>query len=365
MLRFSKFRMVKRSTLAATVIGGLTVLASAQAWAATITIYAPPDTGTAAAGSAGGGTIYAPPDTGTQSAPPAPSPSPSSIRPTPTSSPTRFTIYAPPDTSWTAPPSPKPTPTPSGSLTRLVTFAGPAGSAPRSADWNYELGGGGWGNNELETYTNSTANSYVDGNGHLVISARRETVTGSDGITRNYTSARLSTAGKVVAQPGSYVEASITAPVGTGVWPAFWTIGANVNQVGWPQSGEIDILEGTGATPTLAHTNIHVSRLSDPSQNNQVGWGAPGATVDLGVSLDSGPHLYGMYFDAHVVQFYIDRKPAMQFTAVQAAATDRAWPFDKPQYLILNVAVDGDPSATSFPRSMTVGPIGIYNKVPF
>jgi len=248
---------------------------------------------------------------------------------------------------------------------RVVTFNGAAGTAPSSADWNYELGGGGWGNNELETYTNSTANSYVDGNGHLVITARRQTVTGSDGITRNYTSARLSTAGKVVVQPGSYVESSITAPVGTGVWPAFWTIGTNVNQVGWPRSGEIDILEGTGAHPTWAQSNLHVSRLSNPDQDNQTGWGYSGATQYLPTALDAGPHTYGVYFDANVAKFYIDRQLTWQYTAAEAAASDRAWPFNGAQYLILNVAVDGDPSATSFPRSMTVGPIGIYNRLPF
>ena len=292
---------------------------------------------------------------------PAPTTSVAPVVSTPTAAPT--TPIAAPTTATTPPPAPAGT---TSSPARVITFDGAAGSAPNSSDWNYEIGGGGWGHNELETYTNSTSNSYLDGNGHLVITARRQTATGPDGITRNYTSARLSTANKVVIQPGSYVEASITAPVGAGLWPAFWTVGANINQVGWPRSGEMDILESTGSQPTVNHTNLHMSRLSNPDENNQVGWGYNGATQDLGVSMDAGPHLYGVYFGADEVRFYIDHKLTERYTAAQAAASDRAWPFSSAQYLVLNVAVESStPSSTTFPRSMVVGPIGIYPKMPF
>jgi beta-glucanase (GH16 family) len=294
-----------------------------------------------------------------------PTPAPS----TPTSVPTTPIATKPAPAPSTSTPTKAPTtPTtsaPSGA-SRVISFEGPAGSRPNPNDWNYEVGGNGWGHDELQTYTDSTANSYVDGNGHLVITARRQTATGPDGRTRNYTSARISTANKVVVQPGSYVEAAITAPVGNGLWPAFWTIGTNINDVGWPRSGEIDIMEGTGSEPTLTRTNLHMSRLSNMNENNQVGWGATGATTDLGSSLDAGPHTYGVYFDANEVRFYVDRKMTQRFTAAQAAASDRDWPFGRSQYLILNVAVsDGTPDSTSFPRSMVVSPIGIYSKMPF
>lgn len=251
---------------------------------------------------------------------------------------------------------------------RTVDFAGAAGQAPDPAVWNHETGGGGWGNGELQTYTDRSSNAQVDGAGNLVITARRETLTGSDGITRRYTSARLSTEGKMVIQPGSYVEASITAPVGNAVWPAFWLIGANVRQVGWPASGELDVLEGAGAQPTKAFNAAHMAKLGDPSTDMQYGWG-DGGTVDLGQSLDSASHLYGVYFDGQSVRFFIDRREVRSLSAAEATASGRAWPFGKPQYVVLNIAVDGDsgdPVSTSFPRSMVVGGISVWTGgVPF
>ncbi|MEO6205202.1 MAG: glycoside hydrolase family 16 protein, partial [Mycobacteriales bacterium] len=260
------------------------------------------------------------------------------------------------------------TPAQATTAQRRITFAGAAGSPLSTSTWNHETGGNGWGNGELQTYTDRASNSFVDGAGNLVITARRETFAASDGISRRYTSARLSTEGKFVIQPGSYVETAITAPVGKAVWPAFWLIGANIRQVGWPASGELDILEGSGASPTKAFNAVHMGTLADPSVDKQYGWG-DGGTVDLGRSLDSGSHLYGVFFDGTRVRFFIDRREVRSVTAAHAAATGRDWPFGKPQYIVLNVAVsgdDGDPSTTSFPRSMTVGPISVWSDgVPF
>lgn len=255
------------------------------------------------------------------------------------------------------------------SPTRTLMFDGAAGAAPDPATWNAETGGGGWGNGELQTYTDRTSNAHLDGAGNLVITARREDYAADDGILRHYTSARLTTENKMVIQPGSYVEASITAPVGKSVWPAFWLIGANVRQVGWPASGELDVLEGAGAQPTKAFNAAHMAKLGDPSTDMQYGWGEGGGTVDVGESLDSASHLYGVYFDGSTVRFYIDRREVRSLHADQAAASGRAWPFGKPQYVVLNVAVDGDsgdPVSTSFPRSMTVGGISVWQGgVPF
>ncbi len=250
-----------------------------------------------------------------------------------------------------------------GAPTTVISFPGPAGAAPDPAQWNHEIGGNGWGNNELETYTDSTDNAQQDGHGNLLITARREDATGPDGIERGYTSARLTTKGKVEIQPGSYVEATIRPPVGAGVWPAFWLIGTNIDRVGWPGSGELDVLEVTGSNPTVANSRIHTASRSDPERDVQYGTYEPGGAVDLGHPLDSRPHRYGVYFGNDMVRFYIDRKQHLALDAHDAFASGRTWPFGEPQFIVLNVAVGGlfaDPSHTSFPRTMTVGPISIW-----
>ncbi|MFI5842541.1 glycoside hydrolase family 16 protein [Catenuloplanes sp. NPDC051500] len=251
---------------------------------------------------------------------------------------------------------------------RVISFAGKAGTAPPAAIWNHETGGNGWGNRELQTYTTATANAQLDGAGRLAIIARRQTVKGTDGFTRDFTSARLNTKGKVTVQPGSYVESAIVAPVGTGVWPAFWLVGADIAKVGWPASGELDILEGAGATPTLAHSGMHMSKIGEPGTDLAYGWGDAGGTTDLGEPLDARAHRYGVYFDKQVVRFYIDRKPTMTFWATDAAASGRTWPFGKENFIVLNVAIaaSADPARSAPSRTMSVGDIAIYEGgVPF
>ncbi|MFC3381105.1 family 16 glycosylhydrolase [Couchioplanes azureus] len=250
----------------------------------------------------------------------------------------------------------------------VVAFAGAAGTAPDARTWNYEIGGHGWGNGEAQTYTSRASNVRLDGTGKLRITARRETLTGPDGVTRKFTSARITTKGKLAVAPGSYLEASITAPTGTGLWPAFWLLGTNIDKVGWPASGELDIFEGVGSRPTMAHSAAHMAAAGNPRADFPYGWGEAGGSTDLGEPLDARSHTYGVYFDAHTVRFYIDRKPTMTLWAADALATGRTWPFTGSQYVILNVAVSGevDTSATAFPREMAVGPISIWNTgLPF
>lgn len=246
---------------------------------------------------------------------------------------------------------------------RVLSFQGPAGSAPDSTVWNYETGGNGWGNGEMQTYTASTSNAALDGNGRLRIATRQETVVGTDGIQRDFTSAKLSTKGKVTINPGSYVEASIQAATGAGIWPAFWFVGTNIDTVGWPACGELDALEGWGSDPTIAHSAVHMGAQNDPSRDVQYGWGYSGGSTDLGQPLDAKPHLYGVYFDQNVVRFYIDHVPTMTVWASDAAASGGAWAFSKPQFMILNVAVPGgvDTSSTTFPKTTTVGDISIWS----
>jgi beta-glucanase (GH16 family) len=242
----------------------------------------------------------------------------------------------------------------------LLSFRGPTGSPPDPATWNHEVGGHGWGNDEEQTYTDSTANASLDGQGHLVITARRENVTGPDGIPRRYTSARLTTEGKVLVQPGSYVEASIRPPVGTGAWAAFWLLGSNIDSVGWPACGELDVLEVLGSKPTVARTSVHTSLQSDPRRDAP--YAGPAAKVDFGHPLDSRTHRYGVYFNHRSVRFYIDGKERMVRAVEDALASGRTWPFGQPMFIVLNVAVGGreDPSATALPKSMTVGSVQIW-----
>jgi hypothetical protein len=245
-------------------------------------------------------------------------------------------------------------PTVSGPPSRVLSFDGPAGTAPDPAEWNHDLGAG-WGNGELQTYTADTANAAVDGAGNLVITARRDET--------GYTSARLNTKGKVSVAPGSYLETSIRAPAGTGVWSAFWLLGDDIDEVGWPASGELDVLEVLGSDPTVALSATHQAAAGDPTRDLQYGWDEPGATVDLGEPLDRATHTYGVYFDVDAVRFYIDRRERMTITAAEALASGRTWPFDKSFFVVLNVAVGGmdeDPATTTFPRSMTVGAISIW-----
>lgn len=254
------------------------------------------------------------------------------------------------------------------SPSRTISFPERAGTAPASTVWNYETGGHGWGNRELQTYTTRLRNAQVDGAGRLQIIARRERHRGADGIERRYTSARLSTKGKVAVLPGSYVEASITAPTGAGVWPAFWLVGTNIDRVGWPAAGELDVFEGQGDDPDTAHAAAHMAKQSNPTVDLHYGWGEAGGSTRLGRALDSGSHTFGVYFDANTVRFFIDRRPTLSLWAVDALASGRDWPFGKPQYMVVNVAVaaDSGASTTSFPKVMSVGPISIWSGgVPF
>src|SRR5271163_3611012 len=134
-------------------------------------------------------------------------------------------------------------------------FSGPDGSSPDSKKWTYDLGGKGWGNNELESYTDRKENARVE-KGNLVITAQKETFTGADGVTRDYTSARLKTQGLFVQKYGR-IEARIKIPEGQGMWPAFWMLGQDITTAGWPKCGEIDIMENVGKEPGTIHGSLH------------------------------------------------------------------------------------------------------------
>lgn len=230
-------------------------------------------------------------------------------------------------------------------------FALPNGSSPDSSKWTFDLGAGGWGNNELEYYTSRTNNARIE-NGQLVIEARQENYSGA-----NYTSARLKTQGKASWAYGR-VEARIKIPRTQGIWPAFWMLGTNITSVGWPACGEIDIMENIGREPTQVHGTIHGPGYS--------GGGGIGAAYSLpgNAPFADDFHEYAIEWTTNRIQWFVDG--VQYFSATPASLPGgTAWVFTQPQFIILNVAVGGNwpgyPDGTTvFPQRMLVDYVRVY-----
>ena len=230
-------------------------------------------------------------------------------------------------------------------------FNGPAGSPPDPTKWQAVSGGNGWGNDELEYYTWRSANVSLDGAGHLAITARQETYTGPDGVTRDYTSARIQTKGLFQARYGT-IEARIQLPVGAGLWPAFWMLGSNSDAVGWPACGEIDVMENIGSDPFTAYGSIH-----GPDTSAGAAY-AVGAAVRSQTALAGGFHIYGITWSSESISFSLDGVPYETRTP-SSLSGGQQWVYNQPFYLLLNVAVGGtwpgSPSrSTQFPATMLV-----------
>lgn len=233
-------------------------------------------------------------------------------------------------------------------------FIGPAGSAPNPAYWSYDIGGGGWGNNELETYTSSRANSYLDGNSNLVIQAVKTTIR-SRGRTRTaYTSARLKTLGKF-SQLGGHFQARIKLNSQRGLWPAFWMMGSDITSVNWPQCGEVDILEDYGYS--AMESSVHA-----PDGNGSV------YTADGGLPSDTAWHVYQMDWDATGFMFSRDGSPYMSVPPSFCPAKDWVFgpgtPNNGGMFFLLNLAVGGNvgtpPASTRFPVQMLVDYVRVW-----
>jgi len=207
-------------------------------------------------------------------------------------------------------------------------FTQPDGSAPDSTKWGYEIGGGGWGNNELEYYTSRTNNARIE-SGQLVIEARAESY-----MTRNYTSARLLTKGKWSWTYGR-IEARVKVPRGQGMWPAVWMLGANVEAAGWPTCGEIDIMENIGSEPSKVHGTVH-----GPGYSGVNGIGGPYTLagelelidrheLDVVVTKDSGGRLTEAKLDAarerRLPVVVVQRPARPDVEMVSAVADALAW----------------------------------------
>ena len=222
--------------------------------------------------------------------------------------------------------------------------------APNQAMWSYNIGTGnnGWGNNELEYYTDRPENIVVE-NGMLKITAIKESYLGS-----SYTSARIVTKGKYEKQFGR-IEARIKLPYGKGLWPAFWMLGADSDTVSWPQCGEIDIMEYLGSNPTTVFGTLHGPGYSG------------GEAISKKYSLpnnrfDNDFHIFGIEWGTDYVNFYVDDVLYNQITPKDVKGE---WVYNKPFYIILNMAVGGvypgsPNSETVFPQTMLVDYVRIY-----
>lgn len=237
-------------------------------------------------------------------------------------------------------------------------FDGPTGAPVDATKWTAEVGGGGWGNNELEYYTNRTDNAYQSG-GSLVIKAIKEKYTGSDNVTRDYTSARLITKNKFSATYGRF-EARIQIPYGQGLWPAFWMLGNNIDSVYWPGCGEVDIMENIGKEPSIIHGTIHGPGYS--------GAGGLGSSYSLGSNqrFADAFHTFAVEWEPNVVRFYCDGILYKTRTPADLPA-GTTWVYDHPFFIILNVAVGGDwpgsPDGSAvFPQTMLVDYVRVYQR---
>ena len=263
--------------------------------------------------------------------------------PTPTGAPTTTQPASPsvsPTSGSTAPPSTLPA---GWKLTFSDEFGGAAGAVPDPSKWGYDTGGSGWGNSELEDYTKSTANAATDGQGHLAITA---TTAGAPGQTCwygacTYTSARLVTLGHFTQQYGRF-SARIQLPSGAGLWPAFWAMGDNISTAGWPQAGEMDVMNNLGSQPGVITAGLKGPDYSHFASDNT----------------GTGFHTYSVDWYPDHVAFAVD---GTVFSTIERPAG--GWVFDHPFYLILDLAVGGsqagDPN-TTFPKTMLVDWVRVY-----
>ena len=226
-------------------------------------------------------------------------------------------------------------------------FNGAAGELPNDAKWGYDLGNNnGWGNAELETYTNNPENVSLDGNGNLVITAIK---TGN-----SFTSARVNTRGKFSQTYGKF-EARLKTPYGPGVWPAFWMLGTTIEGVSWPQAGEIDIMELRGQAPSTIQGTIHGPGYSG------------GNAITSSYALRNGRfdldyHIFAVEWTEDQIDFFVD---GFLYNRISKKDVPGQWVYDHPFFMILNVAVGGNyvgypNEQTPFPQKMTIDYVRVY-----
>ena len=234
-------------------------------------------------------------------------------------------------------------------------FNGASGTAVDPSNWVFDTGGDGFGNSELEYYTDTTNNAAMDGNGNLVITAKKETH-GSN----NYTSARIKTLGKHSWTFGR-IEARIKIPKGQGIWPAFWMLGANYPGTSWPNCGEIDIMENIGNTgdQSKVHATIHGPGYSGGSGPTTV------YTLPNNELVSADYHVFALEWSQNLINWYLDSTKIA--TKSPSDIGGNTWVFNSAFFIILNLAVGGqwpgNPDATTtFPQQMLIDYVRVCQK---
>lgn len=220
--------------------------------------------------------------------------------------------------------------------------------APDESKWAFDLGGGGWGNSELQTYTSDPQNVTI-ADGYLKITAINN--------GGSYTSARIKTQGLFARKYGRF-EARIKTPYGPGIWPAFWMLGENVGTAGWPQCGEIDIMELKGHEPHIVHGTIHGPGYSGGNPVTKT-------YALINGRFDTDFHIYAVEWDQDKIDFFVDET---LYQRIKREDVPGEWVYDQPFFILLNVAVGGNyvgfpTDQTPFPQKMTVDYVRVYQEV--
>jgi len=223
------------------------------------------------------------------------------------------------------------------------------GNILNEAIWNYEVGDGcpnlcGWGNNELQLYTNK---NHRLKDGKLIITAKKQ-----DSL---YTSTRITTKAKKEFQYGK-IELRAKLPIGKGLWPAFWMLGSNISEVGWPACGEIDILEYVGKEPQTIFTSLHTPDSFGETINTR---------KTIIENIEQGFHVYTVGWTKEKIVFYVDDQ--LVYTFSPKKHSKEIWPFDQPFYIIVNLAIGGnfggpEVDNTIFPQEFIIDYIKVYQE---
>ena len=241
-------------------------------------------------------------------------------------------------------------------------FNGPEGNPPDQTKWEYDLGGHGWGNNELQYYTSHPTNVATNGEGSLVITANEVDKHVSSGMDCWYgpcqfTSARLLTKGKFAFTYGR-IEARMKLPHGQGMWTGFWMMGANIDQIHWPNSGEIDIIENIGKEPDIVHGTVHGPGYSGQNSIGQK------YTLPSGEFADDF-HVFAVEWEPEEIRWYVDDH---QYFSVTPDSVTGEWVFNHPFFILINLAIGGrwpgSPDHTTvFPQPLQIDFIRVYEQI--
>jgi len=223
---------------------------------------------------------------------------------------------------------------------------------PDASKWGYEMGY--IRNNEAQLYTDNLSNVRME-NGYLILEAKKEDIT-IGAHSADYSSASITTQNKISWTYGK-IEVKAKLPKGRGMWPAIWTLGDNIPQVGWPKCGEIDIMEHVGYNPNYVYGNIHTKAFNHAIGTNK------GDSKKIVNPYDEF-HVYAIEWTINKIDILLDGN--VYFTFNKPSNLVDEWPFDKSQYLLLNVAVGGgwggqkgiDDSV--FPQQMTIDYVRVY-----